>query len=254
MARPSRSSVTRDDTLNTSSSSAEMNTTDIPFSDSSPTSRCTSTLAPMSIPRVGSSSTITRGASARSRASSTFCWLPPDSTPARWSAEAGRMPSASIQLVASSRCLAWLIRWKMPRWAWRASVMFSPHRQLTDDALGPAVLRRVGEAHADSAVRISRGDRGTVEQDDAVVGMIDARSAGGPPRCAPEPSSPAMPSTSPSAMHDRDVAHARRTEAAGLEDRGLVGQRRVRARARPAGLRSPARASSARGRFAAVRG
>ncbi len=58
-----------------------MKSTDTPSSQSERTSRCTSVLAPTSIPRVGSSRISSRGPVSSQRASSTFCWLPPLSVP-----------------------------------------------------------------------------------------------------------------------------------------------------------------------------
>ena len=48
-----------------------------------------SRLAPTSTPRVGSSSTITRGSGCSTLASASFCWLPPDSDDAAASQRAG---------------------------------------------------------------------------------------------------------------------------------------------------------------------
>ena len=62
----------------TSSSSAEMNSTAMPSSASSTTSFWISALAPTSMPRVGSSRISSRGSVISQRASSTFCWLPPE--------------------------------------------------------------------------------------------------------------------------------------------------------------------------------
>ena len=56
--------------------------------------RMISAWAPTSMPRVGSSRISRRGAVASQRASSTFCWLPPDSSPIGVPASGGRMSSA----------------------------------------------------------------------------------------------------------------------------------------------------------------
>ena len=65
----------------TSGRSLEMRMIPRPDAASSETIRWTSTLAPMSMPRVGSSRISSRGFEASHLASTTFCWLPPDSAP-----------------------------------------------------------------------------------------------------------------------------------------------------------------------------
>src|SRR5690606_567097 len=62
----------------TSSSSAEMNSTETPSSASRSTVSWISALAPTSIPRVGSSRMRTSGWVASHRPRSTFCWFPPE--------------------------------------------------------------------------------------------------------------------------------------------------------------------------------
>ena len=56
-----------------------------PDAASSEMIRWTSTLAPMSMPRVGSSRMSTVGPDASHLARTTFCWFPPDSAPTNWS-------------------------------------------------------------------------------------------------------------------------------------------------------------------------
>ena len=65
---------------------------------------CTSTLAPMSMPRVGSSTISIFGRSASQRASTTFCWLPPERLPTTWSGLAMRMLS-SLAVLLDQRVL-----------------------------------------------------------------------------------------------------------------------------------------------------
>ncbi len=69
-------------------------------------------------------------------------------------ATTGRMPSASIQLAASSRCRRRLMRRRNPRSAWMRERDVLAHGELVDDALGLAVLRRVGDPSGD---RLARG-------------------------------------------------------------------------------------------------
>ena len=53
-------------------------------------------LLPTSMPRVGSSRMITRGLIDSHLASTTFCWLPPDSTPAAAPTSGTRMPRLAL--------------------------------------------------------------------------------------------------------------------------------------------------------------
>jgi hypothetical protein len=55
-----------------------------------------SNFAATSMPRVGSSRINSFGSVASQRASSTFCWLPPDSSPIGCSASRALMPSRSM--------------------------------------------------------------------------------------------------------------------------------------------------------------
>ena len=65
----------------TSGSSDDTMTIAIPSAASDDISRCTSALVPTSMPRVGSSTISSFGAIDNHFASTTFCWLPPDSVP-----------------------------------------------------------------------------------------------------------------------------------------------------------------------------
>ena len=113
-------------TRRTSSSSAEMNITDSPLSASSPTRFCTSTLAPTSMPRVGSSSTSSAGrqreqpgqqhlllVAARQRAGRAV-------EVRRAGCRARRPSSARARAAGPAGC-----RRRIPRSACSASVMFS---------------------------------------------------------------------------------------------------------------------------------
>ncbi len=65
-----------------------------------------SRLAPTSTPRVGSSSTITRGSGCSTLASASFCWLPPDSDDATMSREPVRMPNSPTAFFSAARSAA----------------------------------------------------------------------------------------------------------------------------------------------------
>ena len=100
--------------------------TESPWLDSSATLRWMSALAPTSIPRVGSSRMISSGAVASQRASSTFCWLPPERVPTRALGSAGRTPRARMYSVTTASYSARRSLRCQPRRAWMPSAMFSP--------------------------------------------------------------------------------------------------------------------------------
>ncbi len=232
--RPSCRTATRSPTRSTSSSSAEMNTTDRPFSASSPTRFWISTFAPTSMPRVGSSRTSTRGESASRRASSTFCWLPPDSVPAGRSRSGGRMSSASTQLAASSRCRAGRIRRRIPRSACSASVMFSWTLSSADDALGCAGSPRSRRRRARSPCAGSpRFSSRCSDADDSRRRACRRRSARAPARSAPSRAGPRRPAPRPRRCRRRRRRCREPTVMpARAEERGPVDPRRAAAAGR----------------------
>ena len=69
-----------------------------------------SDLAPMSIPRVGSSSSTIRGAVIRALAITTFCWFPPDSEVMPIRADSVLTRTSSIPLATSSASRSRLTR------------------------------------------------------------------------------------------------------------------------------------------------
>ena len=75
--RPSQTTSTRSAMASTSGSSLEIIKMARPWPASSESSRCTSALVPMSMPRVGSSMISSVGFVASHLAMTTFCWLPP---------------------------------------------------------------------------------------------------------------------------------------------------------------------------------
>ena len=77
--RPSKRTTIRSAMPSTSGSSDEIISTATPSAARSESSRCTSAFVATSIPRVGSSTISTAGLRASHFASTTFCWLPPDS-------------------------------------------------------------------------------------------------------------------------------------------------------------------------------
>ena len=103
-SRPSRITRMRSDMPITSGSSLET----IRIGDAVGGAACASArrracLAPTSMPRVGSSISTTRGSMLSQRASTTFCWLPPERNCTSWSsprAETSRLGQHARQLAA----------------------------------------------------------------------------------------------------------------------------------------------------------
>ncbi len=104
--------------------------------------RIRSSLAAMSMPRVGSSRISSRGCVASQRASSTFCWLPPESWRTGVSLSVAVMPSAAARRAASCCCSASGRRRARPRRACSASTMFS---RTDSSPTMPSVLRSSGQ-------------------------------------------------------------------------------------------------------------
>ena len=106
-----------------------------------------SRLAPTSTPRVGSSSTTTRGCGCSTLASASFCWLPPDSEAARQPSEPVRMPKSLRPPRCSAARSAPRLQPAAARSAASAiSVRFSAQAEVDVQALALAVLAQVGEA------------------------------------------------------------------------------------------------------------
>src|SRR5205823_8577351 len=101
--RPSRKVAMRSLIASTSGSSEEMAMMAMPASAISNSRLWTSTLAPTSMPRVGSSTISTLGRSASQRASTTFCWLPPERLTTSCSGPAMRMFSIRRYSSTSAR-------------------------------------------------------------------------------------------------------------------------------------------------------
>ena len=84
-----------------------------------------SAFAAMSMPRVGSSSMRTFGRVASHRASSTFCWLPPEREPTGVSAEGVLIPSAEMYFSHRASASLREILCLHPRIACKETVMLS---------------------------------------------------------------------------------------------------------------------------------
>ena len=100
---PLRMTRTRSASESTVSGSVEKTTTAMPSAASERTICTTSSFAPTSMPRVGSTSTRTRGAWVSHLASATFCWLPPESEPSLASTCRAATPRRCVCTAAVAR-------------------------------------------------------------------------------------------------------------------------------------------------------
>ncbi len=180
----------------TSLNSDEMNTTAIPCSTRPAILACTSTFAAMSMPRVGSSSTITSGRVANSRASSTFCCAPPLRYLAgRLTGTALRPKFSTDQRTSSSRsrrdtgC-------RQPRSAWRLSTMLSATER-------SPTMPRSARSSVDATTRRASAWRGesSLTRTPSILSSPPSARATPDSRAAssvrPDPRRPAKPTTSP---------------------------------------------------------
>ena len=94
--RPSRSTSTRSARPRTSGTSLETSSTARPSSASRRITAYSSARAPTSTPRVGSSSSRTRQPRSSQRASTAFCWLPPERVRTGASGLSGRSDSSRV--------------------------------------------------------------------------------------------------------------------------------------------------------------
>src|SRR5690606_8757789 len=104
--RPLETTSTRSDNPMTSVISLDTSTTASPASASSRISSYSWARAPTSTPRVGSSSSSTLHSRSSHRASTTFCWLPPESVRTSRSTPAGRTSRSTRRSSAAERSAA----------------------------------------------------------------------------------------------------------------------------------------------------
>ena len=171
----------------------------MPSAASCATSLWICALAPMSMPRVGSSRMSSRGFVTSQRARSTFCWLPPERRPTTASGSAGRMSSVSIQRATSSS----LVRFGRGRAQPRAACMASTRLSRIDrSARIPSPLRS-SEQKAIPDAMAARGVRSVSSRPPTRMVPESGRSAPKSRRASsvrPLPSRPARPTTSPARM------------------------------------------------------
>ena len=84
----------------------EISTTAAPRSRSATIRRCTNSIDPTSRPRVGCATISSFSGRDSSRASTTFCWLPPESVVAAAAVDEVRTSNSSTRSVAL-RAIAW---------------------------------------------------------------------------------------------------------------------------------------------------
>ena len=168
----------------------------VPCADARSMRRWMSAFDPTSTPCVGSSSTSTRGVQRNQRAITTFCWLPPESSPMIASLRAGRTSSSSIQTLAS--CLlgaCW--RNRPPDQNGRRSPMVRFSRSVSARN-SASWARSAGTAQRPASIA-ARGSNGRIVAPSTTTSPVrrrrpDSRLASS---SRPEPVRPAMPTTSP---------------------------------------------------------
>ena len=152
---------------------------------------------PTSTPWVGSSSTSTRGVHRNQRAITTFCWLPPDSSPMMASVRAGRTSSSSTHSSACGRLRRACGADRRDQNGLRSPIVrFSRTVSMRNSA---SLARSAGTAHSPASIAAARvGAAGSAGRRRG-----PRRSARGGPTSKlasssrPDPVSPAMPTTSP---------------------------------------------------------
>ena len=164
-SRPRYITAIRSASATTSSSSVETITTAVPRSRSSTSRRCRNSIAPTSTPRVGWLAISADSGRDSSRASTTFCWLPPDSEVIGVVHRLG----ADVELgdpllgVAADRGQVERRALGVRRLVEVVEHQVLRHRERADEAVVLAVLGHEAEAVGDALLRGVLGDRTTVE-------------------------------------------------------------------------------------------
>src|ERR1044072_31739 len=131
----------------------------MPSSERETTSFWISVLAPMSMPRVGSSRISSFGWGVSQRARRTFCWFPPLHWPTPAPRGGGRPGPAAAGLEGEDD--------------------FLTDRQIRDQPLGLAVLRAERDPGADGVVRGAHGDLLAADGHRAAVRLVGAEEQPG---------------------------------------------------------------------------
>ena len=136
-------------------------------------------LAPMSMPRVGSSRIRSSGSVMSQRASSTFCWLPPERLRISACGSAGRMSRASMYFVTSVVLVGLRDRPQPAAGGLQREHHVVGDREVADDALGPAVLAGERDLVVDRLPRAAQLAPLASGSQLAVVGGVGAEQQAG---------------------------------------------------------------------------
>ena len=156
-----------------------------------------SRLAPTSTPRVGSSSTTTRGCGCSTLASASFCWLPPDSDEARCAQVAGADAEGLAPPAASAASSLAPGRARAARSAQVHQREVLAQAEVDMQALALAVFAQVGDAFVGGFARVAQLHRlaGQLHLAARCVGRRPSRPSNSSVR--PAPTRPAKPRISP---------------------------------------------------------
>ena len=186
--------------------------------------RWMNSMAPMSTPRVGWPTSSTSGSRSISRASTIFCWLPPEKLAVCSRQFGGRMSYCSILLAASARIAA-MSRNGAVAVVRRSSLVAEDRRSRTpskasDQAHALAVLGHVGEAaptrRAGVGVGRSSAERLAVRASTSPAAGRGCRRSPPAVRDWPLPATPAMPTISPARTSKATSFDARRRPCSSL--------------------------------------
>ena len=147
----------------------------------------TSDFAPTSIPCVGSSRMSTCGATASHRASTVFCWLPPERLRTGSSGERSLMERfwMDVRTVALMRPRSREIPLFMPGSA--ASAHVEPDRHVHEEGQLLPVLGDHGKPGHDGLARVGKRNGAAVEEHLSALRAVRAEDRRATPRCAPTP-------------------------------------------------------------------
>ena len=149
------------------------------------------------MPRVGSSSSSTLGSRHSQRASSTFCWLPPDSSPTLCSGLDALIRSRFMKTSTISSCLARGDEAGPGEPGQRGEHDVLADRQARDDPLGLAVLGQHRDAGPDGRGRAAAGAAAGRRPRPCRRRAAARRRSALAVSLRPAPSSPPSPTTSP---------------------------------------------------------
>ena len=156
-----------------------MNSTEMPSSASAATRRWISALAPTSMPRVGSSSSSSLGAVSSQRASSTFCWFPPDSVADDRLGIGGADVEGLHVAVGELGLLASRDRSRPAASRLHRQDDVGADAEVADQAFGAPVLGGVGDAVGEGDAWVAQPYRLTIDRHLAAVGAVGAEQQAG---------------------------------------------------------------------------